>query len=612
MSATVQGEKKSLFGFFKNIFWKSDTAAVSANDDVRVIGATPIAPLESEIPVARIVNPTPCDSSDDSAQSNEMDETPSAAAANGVTLPLQSVLSAFPVELRTQIRIMQPGNLTITIPFEKILSQLSGGMVKIPFGDIRSAVPQAFARGIEGDMVQVTLPLNDILSRINPALLMRRRTQRIVSEIPDEIISPFEGKNLSSLSVGNAKPVTPAAPRKAAPAPTTSGRGFTPAGNSVDVTKVFTPPKPAAAPRMAAPRVNAFTSPADIDSIPSPFVNSSLPAPTAPVHSKAIPVTPQKAAPQAASARVADGLFIPVALKALTESWPEPLRQEIIQQNLAEAKLALPADPIEVALKRGRVAFPWKLVRSWVRPATAPMVSVHDAVEVELPLRVLAPLFVSRQRAGKFGQQAAHAAEEIPDVFFGAPAQASTAGVVPSIPTVAAPAIPVGLPIAASNPTSVSTQRASDTNYFEKSVNLESDTTRLHVAEISRTGPTGTEFVTRYATPNEIVSRAAALEGIAGALIALPDGLMVASRIPSDLNGDTLAAFLPQLFAKMTACTKELRMGELNNLNFTVGNVPWKIFRVNAIFFAAFGCPNHSLPSAQLAALAGELDRKNK
>ena len=87
---------------------------------------------------------------------------------------------------------------------------------------------------------------------------------------------------------------------------------------------------------------------------------------------------------------------------------------------------------------------------------------------------------------------------------------------------------------------------------------------------------------------------------------------MVASRIPADLNGDTLAAFLPQIFAKMTQCTKELRMGELNNLNFTVGNVPWKIFRVNAIFFAAFGRPGQPLPTAQLAALAGDLDHKPK
>jgi predicted regulator of Ras-like GTPase activity (Roadblock/LC7/MglB family) len=120
----------------------------------------------------------------------------------------------------------------------------------------------------------------------------------------------------------------------------------------------------------------------------------------------------------------------------------------------------------------------------------------------------------------------------------------------------------------------------------------------------------GTRFVSKYATPNEVVSRAAALDGVAGALIALPDGLMVASRLQSDVNGDTLAAFLPQIFGKVSQCTRELRMGDLNNLNFTVGNVPWKIFRVNAIFFAAFGRCGEPLPTGQLAALAAELDHK--
>ena len=53
-------------------------------------------------------------------------------------------------------------------------------------------------------------------------------------------------------------------------------------------------------------------------------------------------------------------------------------------------------------------------------------------------------------------------------------------------------------------------------------------------------------------------------------------------------------------------------MGALNNVSFTVGNVPWKIFRVNAVYVAAFGRAGEALPSADLAALAGELDRKKQ
>jgi len=103
-----------------------------------------------------------------------------------------------------------------------------------------------------------------------------------------------------------------------------------------------------------------------------------------------------------------------------------------------------------------------------------------------------------------------------------------------------------------------------------------------------------------------------ALNGVAGALVALPDGLMVASEIPSDLNADTLAAFLPQIYGRVSQCTRELRMGDLNNLNFTVGNVPWKVFRIHGVYFAAFGRAGEPLPTSQLALLAGELDRKKQ
>jgi predicted regulator of Ras-like GTPase activity (Roadblock/LC7/MglB family) len=196
-------------------------------------------------------------------------------------------------------------------------------------------------------------------------------------------------------------------------------------------------------------------------------------------------------------------------------------------------------------------------------------------------------LFLARQREANKEQQQVTIDDNIPNLFFGFPQ--------PN---------PEGASVATASAT------PADTNYYVWDDS--SDTVRVTEAEVKR-GPTpGTNFVAKYATPNEVVSRAAGFDGVAGALIALPDGLMVASRLSPDLNGDTLAAFLPQIFGKVSACTKELRMGDLNNLNFTVGNVPWKIFRVNAIFFAAFGKAGEPLPTGQLAALAGELDHKPK
>jgi predicted regulator of Ras-like GTPase activity (Roadblock/LC7/MglB family) len=280
-----------------------------------------------------------------------------------------------------------------------------------------------------------------------------------------------------------------------------------------------------------------------------------------------------------------------VNLTSLAEGWPEAVRQELVQLNLVDAKVALPAEIVERALKQGRVAFTWKTLRSWIKPLPLPAVSAHDSLVLELPLRLVAPLFLARQKAAGTLQKKVVVDEDIPNLFFGFPQPAS------------------GSPVVAS-PAGSARAKPADTNFYVWDDT--SDRARIQEDEVKLGPSPGTKFVAKYATPNEVVSRAAALDGVAGALIALPDGLMVASRISPDLNGDTLAAFLPQIFAKVNQCTKELRMGELNNVNFTVGNTPWKIFRVNAIFFAAFGRAGEPLPTAELAALATELDHKPK
>jgi len=281
-----------------------------------------------------------------------------------------------------------------------------------------------------------------------------------------------------------------------------------------------------------------------------------------------------------------------VGLTALAESWPESVRKEIVQWNLVEARVGLPAEAVEQALKQGRLAFSWKTVRGWLTPSSLEESSPLDNTVLELPLKVVAPMFLARQREVTESRQKVAIDTEIPNLFFGLP-QANA---------------PVEGPEAAS----AAVSKPVDTNYYVWDDS--SDKARIDASDVKR-GPqpsADTRFIARCATPNEVVSRAAAIDGVEGALIALPDGLMVASQLSPDLNGDTIAAFLPQIFSKVSSCTKELRMGELNNLNFTVGNVPWKIFRVNAIFFAAFGRAGHALPSSQLAALASELDHKGK
>ena len=53
----------------------------------------------------------------------------------GVQIPLQAVLSALPLELKTRVRQSDVGEAVIVVPLEKVLAQLSTGSVKLPLAN---------------------------------------------------------------------------------------------------------------------------------------------------------------------------------------------------------------------------------------------------------------------------------------------------------------------------------------------------------------------------------------------------------------------------------------------------------------------------------------------
>jgi predicted regulator of Ras-like GTPase activity (Roadblock/LC7/MglB family) len=647
MSAPSNGVKNGFFGYIKGLFRKDNEVVTAADYDTTEVATLPLAPPQVEVahaapaPVAAAPAPT----RNDNLDSRE------AGVAPSVEVPLQPILDGLNNELLSRVRVKNVGDTTVNIPFDKILSQLAQGQVRVPFGDVRKGAPHVFSPETDFDRISVSIPLGEVLSRINPALLVRRTASRIV-EVPEDIASPFAGRGEGlSLTVGNAKTEQPAAPKKAAPAPVVNGRGSIPARPAQQ------PPAPQA-PVSFAPLKQRTQSPVPTATdVPNQFFAApkSAPAPATQPQPPAfasrpalqpapvIQFQPQAVSAPKAVAATATAPAITVPLSTLSETWPQAVRLEIVQTNLAQSQVGLPVDAIETALKRGRVAFTWKTLRSWIRPATPGMVSAHDAVELELPLKVIAPLFLARKQSNSVSTSKTSVDEAIPNIFFGFPQPEAAPAPVQAAPqptlinqSPAAPAAPMQIALSPSAPAptaalaaashavaaaavsaaaaaatvNAAANKIADTNYYLW--DQASDTQMLHIESLKQKGATSTEFMKRYSSPNEIVARAASMAGVAGVLIALPDGLMVASRLAPDLNGDTLAAFLPQIFAKVGSCTKELRMGDLNNVSFTVGNTPWKIFRVNAIFFAAFGIAGQPMPTVQLAELAGELDRKNK
>lgn len=515
---------------------------------------------------------------------------PTAAPANPdeIQLPLQPILATLPMDLRAKIMgTVNTVTMTLSIPVEKVIAQLATGSVKISFGELRQLAHGVFANsGGELDTKMIALPMNQILAQINPGLLARRSAKKS-AEISDDIASPFDARGHGlkiSTEPFKSQPKTfvpeaplpmshfnpPVSEKPASPPPLGPVPAFTP--------RWTTPASSEPAPRRATNGNGSHGNGNGNGASKAPYISAAISAAPVPCASAA-PVPPAALPGQSQPP-------ISAPLAALSEHWPEALQMEIKQLDLTGAQVALPVQLVEPALKRGRVIFSWRDLRSWITPEIS-AVSVHDGIELELPLKVLAPLFFSRQHNGN-GQRKVSVSEEIPNLFFGFP-QPQPAG---------APPAPAPSAVAAATP-------LPDTNFFSRSLQPQTSD-----SEFKRKG--GTDFTTRGATPSQIVFRAMELPGVAGVVIALPDGLKVASQIPSDLNGDTLAAFIPQLFARVNQCSRELRMGDMNNLSFTVGSVPWKIFRVNAVYFAAFGRVNETLPGAQLAVLATELDHKKQ
>jgi predicted regulator of Ras-like GTPase activity (Roadblock/LC7/MglB family) len=98
---------------------------------------------------------------------------------------------------------------------------------------------------------------------------------------------------------------------------------------------------------------------------------------------------------------------------------------------------------------------------------------------------------------------------------------------------------------------------------------------------------------------------------VAGAVIALQDGLLVASCLPPTWRADLLTAFLPQIFARLGQYCQELQLGPLREVSLTVQAGTLQVFQAGLVFFAVLGEPG-ALPWPRLRLIAGELSRHTK
>jgi len=552
--------------------------------------------------------------------------TPAAPASGNlpdvVSLPLATVLSGLAPELQNLFASNSQPNLEVQFALQGILPQLSSGRVRVAFGELRLSAPNGSCKaGPEHDAKLIDLPLANILSRINPALLPRK-TQRQLMDVPKDVTGLFGGMGEMS--------ATPAMPAPA-PAAVPAGKRRSAVPDDLDgIPSPFSAPiaapqavAAAPAPGPAAPKRRSAV-PAGLENIPSPFSFPGTPAPAVepqeePVAFQPEPVVepapspikfdpgialgggrpaPRPAAPSTPPARPATPAVLPAAklqevkednyitipVAEVAEGWPAPVLAELQELGLGDANLSLPAGQVDLAMRKGKIVFQWKALRGWSdNPEAAAAPSANDDVELTLPLKAVAPKFLAlRQPKGR--QRKAHIEESIPDLFSGGPEPVPAPAPAPV--TAAAKPAPKAPPVL-------------------KVVSVEPEAPEP--AASSRKAPGRISA----ANPNELVAKTAQLAGVTGALLAMNDGLVVASQLPKPLQGETVAAFLPQIFGRLTQFAGELKLGDLSSVMLIMDNCPWIIFRTGKVYFAVVGTPGEALPLPQLTAIVADIKRQN-
>ncbi len=488
----------------------------------------------------------------------------------------------------------------VAIPLEFIVPQLSQGQIVLTGAELIASSTEFFGALTPQDEVSVSLPLADVLQQVPKECFVRKNQRKV--EVPSEVASVF---------AANGEGVSIARPPAAAPAPAPAYRSQ-PALTSTSAQPVPAP-TPAAAkisisPNSLAAMKAATAAPTPVVTAPrqvSPTPRSVTPTPaTAPVVKKAAP-------------KITGELSVPLA--AVSGDWDQEVRRQLSDVDQKQHQIIVPLELLAPAMKSGKVLFSWAEVATWIQPPLpSPPTPRVGEMPVELALKVIAPLFMQSQNSTSSKRVAVD--ETIPDLFGGhakepqnghasnsaqiqtplvpAPAPAPSRAFTPApAPTPVVRTAPAMMPavVAAPAPAPVAVPVPVAAPVAEE------------ISADQVIGPEGSRFGAK-----EIVTNTSRLPGVAGALLAMSDGLLVTSAAPASVKGETIAAFLPQMFGRMNQYTKELALGPLQQLTLGIESGQWHVVKGPNIYFAVLGKRGESLPLNLLAQVAAELSVQSK
>ncbi len=466
-----------------------------------------------------------------------------------IDLPLKQLWPKLSPELVRMAATPPKSDSLLRLPLNLVQAHLARGAMKIPLAQFRQFAPEGMFNGTsDSEFPEINIPISDILSRLSFDQLPRRAEQKKL-EVPEDI-GPIFGPTAttkSQLRIAADK---------------------TKAQNSVRAQPVAVPaplPVPAISPAAPTPIPEVEESAPRYQPAPQPEPISSEPlrAPNLDPSLATLRPPPAVAAGKPESPGAARDEMLTITLMDVAAFWAE--RGKIELENLYRHSLEVPMSALEAALKKGKVEFAWREVRPWVRLASGnKLPSIEDETKVEFPLAWIAPRVLEQQRKSA-PKKRVQVSEEIPDVF-----------VRHVTPTVSAdpPKRPEAPP--------------------EKEQGLRDY------------GEIFGQPEKKSWTLGEVSHRATSLPGVAGAIIATSDGLLVGGNWPG-AGGETVAAFVPQMYTRMAGYSKELQLGEPQHFTLLIENVPLQIFKSADSYFTVLGRAGESLPARELNAIATRL-----
>lgn len=484
-------------------------------------------------------------------------------------LALAAIVDRFPEELKPTVLRVPDAAATVALPLPTILKQLPAANVKMSLASLHRQAPGVFQPLAPGDKRMIDVPLAEVFRHVRPHMLKRRPDQRPFV-LPENTISLFGDPK-------NPRALAPTAVEEEPPEPTVldltpemprvlkMDAGLREHFNKTAERSMLVATAPPAAPEFK------LTAPSDAPRViaPPPEFNGADSA----NHSPAVPFPPPT-----------NGHSLTLKLTPLAESWPEEIRAEVAALDPATT-VALSAGDVSAGLAKGRVAFSWGQIRASLEPQPSSPTAAAEDTALVLPLKIVAPAFLASNSKPAAERKRQFVDESIPALF--------NNGSTPTVADILAESAEASVIPSTESTESVEPVAKHDPNRAPSSVGELFGLPHKH------------EW-----TPAEIVAHLVRLPGIAGAVVGLQEGLQVATSMPDGVKGEVVAAFLPQIFARLNQYAGEMKLGEVDDLLFTTHGAHCQIYRLGYIYFAVLGKPGETLPWHELRLIAAELMRQ--